>query len=94
MQIRAGDVRARSLVEAVTDDETAACLRAEREFLRLLHGDCNQPVGVVAVASGNIIKMYGQVFRTDAAAPRAASVAGNREDAESLAADLLKRING
>lgn len=94
MQIRADDVRARRLVEPVTDHETAACLRAEREFLRLLHGDCNQPVGIVSVASGNVIKMRGQVFRMDAAAPRAASVAGNSEDAESLAADLLKRING
>ena len=94
MQIRADDARSRNLLKVVSDHATAVCLRAEREFLRLLHGDCNQPVGVVAILNGNILEMRGQVFRTDAAAPHAATVAGNSEDAETLAAELLKRING
>jgi hydroxymethylbilane synthase len=94
MQIRADDARSRNLLKVVSDHATAVCLRAEREFLRLLHGDCNQPVGVVAILNGNVLEMRGQVFRTDAAAPYAATVAGNSEDAETLAVELLKRING
>src|SRR5438477_1761480 len=74
MQIRADDAPARNLLKLVSDQATAICLRAEREFLRLLHGDCNQPVGVVAILNGNVLEMRGQLFRT-AAAPHAATVA-------------------
>ena len=94
MQIRADDARARSLLEPITDRDTSICLRAEREFLRLLHGDCNQPVGVVATVSGNVIKMRAQVFHEDAATPKTASVVGDTNEPEDLAAELLKRING
>lgn len=94
MQIRANDAQARRLLEPITHYETAMCLEAEREFLRLLHGDCNQPVGVVAIVSGNVIKMRGQVFRGNAAAPQAASVEGNADDSKTLAAELLRQIDG
>ena len=94
MQIRADDARARSLLEPITDRDTSICLRAEREFLRLLHGDCNQPVGVIATVSGNEIKMRAQVFHGDAATPKTASIVGDTNEAEDLAAELLKRING
>ena len=94
MQIRADDAHARSLLEPITDRETSISLLAEREFLRLLHGDCNQPVGVVATVSGNVIKMRAQVFHGDAATPKTASVVGDTNEAEDLAAELLKRVNG
>ena len=93
MQIRADDARSRNLLEPIGNRNAATCLSAEREFLRLLHGDCNQPVGVVAIVSGNLMKIRGQVFRPEAAAPQTASVEGKTEDAEHLAAELLKRIN-
>src|SRR6266567_5678191 len=49
MQIRSGDEQLREIVDAITDFDTRLALRAEREFLRLLDADCNQPVGVLAV---------------------------------------------
>jgi hydroxymethylbilane synthase len=94
MQIRSDDERIRTLVGAISDRDTAICLRAEREFLRLLHADCNQPVGVVATVSGTLVKMRGQVFTAEASAPQSASVEGNTEHVERVAAELLKRING
>jgi hydroxymethylbilane synthase len=94
VQIRSDDERARLLLEPLNDFDTRLCLRAEREFLRLLHGDCNQPVGVVALVSGTIMKMRAQVFDLEATTPREGSVEGHSEDAERLAAELLKQING
>ena len=92
MQMRSGDDRVRMLVEPLNDFDTRLCLRAEREFLRLLHGDCNQPVGVLAIVDGTIMKMRGQVFDLEATTPRKGSVEGPSEDAEQLAAKLLKEI--
>ena len=94
MQVRSGDDRARMLVEPLNDFDTRLCLRAEREFLRLLHGDCNQPVGVLAIVDGAIMKIRGQVFDLEATTPRKGSIEGPSEDAEQLAARLLEQING
>jgi hydroxymethylbilane synthase len=94
MQIRADDERVRAIVDLVNDRETLLCLRAEREFLRLLHGDCNSAVGVLATVKNRIMKLRGQLFDQGLGAPREAEVEGEFEDGEGLAAHLLRRING
>jgi len=93
MQIRADDERVRTIVDLVNDRETLLCLRAEREFLRLLHGDCNSPVGVLATVEDGVMKLRGQLFDQGLGAPREAEVEGESEDGEGLAAKLLRRIN-
>jgi hydroxymethylbilane synthase len=92
VQIRSSDERARLLLEPINDFDTRLCLRAEREFLRLLHGDCNQPVGVLALVTGTTMKLRAQVFDLEATTPREGSVEGPSEDAERLAAKLLAEI--
>jgi hydroxymethylbilane synthase len=104
MQIRSDDEQRQMLLEAINDMATRICLRAEREFLRLLHGDCNQPVGVLATlarsthlrqgSGGQAMTIRAQVFDLNATTPRAAAVEGDLQDAEQLAAALLKKING
>ena len=68
--------------------DTLLCLRAEREFLRLLHADCNQPVGVLAVVEGTTMKIRAQFFDPEATTPREGLVEGPSEDAERLAAQF------
>ena len=94
LQIRSSDQRAKMIVDLVNDHETLLCLRAEREFLRLLHGDCNSPVGVLAGINDGNMKLRAQVFDQALAAPREGTVEGDRADGERLAADLLMQING
>jgi len=94
VQLRSKDERARMLVEPLNDFHTRLCLRAEREFLRLLHGDCNQPVGVLATIDGTIMLVRAQVFDVGAITPREAAVQGPSEEAERLAAELLRKIEG
>jgi hydroxymethylbilane synthase len=93
MQIRSEDERSQRLLDAINDPVTRICLRAEREFLRLLHGDCDQPVGVFAIVNGNLMRMRGQVFQLEATTPQEAAVEGQAKDAEKLAAELLERID-
>ena len=92
-QIRRGDDRIRMLLESINHFDTHLCLRAEREFLRLLHADCNQPVGVHAAVEGAIMNIRAQVFDLQATTPREATVEGPGEDAERLAAELINLIS-
>jgi hydroxymethylbilane synthase len=93
LQVRSDDEQLRDLVDAINDFDTRLALRAEREFLRLLHADCDQPVGVLATVDGSMMKIRGQIFDIGATAPRQGSVEGASEDAEKLAAQLLEKIN-
>jgi hydroxymethylbilane synthase len=92
MQIRSDNQQLREMLEPINDFDTRLTLRAEREFLRLLEADCNQPVGVLATIEGSTMKIRGQIFDPGATAPRQALIEGPSEDAEKLAAQLLARI--
>jgi hydroxymethylbilane synthase len=92
LQIRAEDKRIRTVVKLVNDDETLRCLRAEREFLRLLQVDCNAPVGVLARIDGGVMKMRAQFFHDESKTPREGEVEGGRDQGEILAAQLLDRL--
>lgn len=94
LQTRAGDQETREMVQTVNDAETLVCLRAEREFLRLLQGDCGTPVGVIAVCRGAALQLRAQLFESGGAEPRNATLEGDPAEAESLAAELLELING
>ena len=94
MQIRTDNEQLREMLDAINDFDTRLSLRAEREFLRLLHADCNQPVGVLATVEGATMKLRGQLFDLEATVPRQGFVEGPSEDAEKLAGELLKQING
>jgi porphobilinogen deaminase len=70
------------------------CLRAEREFLRLLQGDCNSPVGVLATMENGMMKLRAQLFDQLSVAPREGKVEGTCDDGEGLAEKLMRQING
>src|SRR5213078_383993 len=82
LQIRADNESIRAIFSPVNDHETLLCLRAEREFLRLLQGDCNSPVGVLAKIDDGKMKLHAQVFDQALAAPREGKVVGDRSDGE------------
>jgi hydroxymethylbilane synthase len=92
IQARLGDDGLKPLVKKIDDSETKLCLRAEREFLRLLDADCNRPVGVLATVDGETMKTNAQIFDGDKPEPRTAAVEGAIDKPEKLAADLFQRI--
>jgi hydroxymethylbilane synthase len=92
LQIRIDDQNTKALLESVNDPETLLCLRAEREFLGRLHGDCNFPVGVHATISNGKMKLYAQVFEDESPSPQQAEVEGESDEGDQLAAELLRKI--
>ena len=89
LQTRAADWVAREIMSSIDDVETHLCLRAEREFLRLLQGDCDLPVGVHARFMKGEMALRVQLFG-DALAPRTAS--GRGSDPEKLAGEVSRKL--
>jgi hydroxymethylbilane synthase len=92
LQVRADDAPA--IVQAINDVPTFSCLQAEREFLRLLQGDCGSPVGVLAAIDCATMTMRAQVFEPPRVEPRTARVQGDASEPEKLARELWGAING
>ena len=93
LQVRADDEKTKALVAAVNDAGTFACLRAEREFLRLLEGDCGSPVGVLATISGKDMAVRAQVFGPPRVEPCTAEAEGDADSPMKLARELWEKIN-
>ena len=94
LQIRRNDERLRRLARAISDQPTLLCLRAEREFLRLLEGDCDSPVGVHATMTNEKLRLQAQVFAEGTLAPQAGVVTGESAQPEELAAALMEKLYG
>jgi hydroxymethylbilane synthase len=94
LQVRSQDSKTKKFVELVNDMPTLLCLRAEREFLRLLQGDCETPVGALATMKAGVMTIRGQVFDDGTVVPRTACVEGAETTPELLARRLLEAIGG
>jgi hydroxymethylbilane synthase len=94
VQVRTHDGNAKAVVESINDPKTFSCLEAEREFLRLLQGDCGSPVGVLAKIAGATMNVRAQIFEPPRIEPRTARVEGPASAPKKLARDLWEAING
>ena len=94
LQVRSDDNDRKDIVGVVGHAETLSCLEAEREFLRLLQGDCGSPVGVLAAISGANLTVRAQVFEPPRVEPRTARVEGETSASKKLARELWETING
>jgi hydroxymethylbilane synthase len=92
LQVRRDDEQARRLVAPINDEPTRLSLRAEREFLRLLDGDCDSPVGVHGSITDGKLRLQAQVFEEEVSAPRIGAVTGAVGQPESLAAELMDKL--
>lgn len=94
LQVRSDDHGRKDIVRAVNHAETLSCLECEREFLRLLQGDCGSPVGVLATIVGGKMTVRAQVFEPPRVEPRTARVEGEASAPKKLARELWETING
>ncbi|MGI8891801.1 MAG: hydroxymethylbilane synthase [Chthoniobacterales bacterium] len=94
LQVRRHDERLRKIVRAICHETTLLCLQAEREFLRLLDGDCDSPVGVHASIVQEQMHLYAQVFTTDGSTAYVGQASGPCHSPEPLAAELFSTIYG
>jgi hydroxymethylbilane synthase len=94
LQVRRDNEPTKELLEPLNHQPTHDCLRAEREFLRLLNGDCDSPVGAQASIAEEKLTLRAQVFETERAEPRVGKVTGAPADSEAIAAQLMAQLYG
>jgi hydroxymethylbilane synthase len=96
LQVRHDDERARKILAPIDHTPTHLCLRAEREFLRLLQGDCGTPVGVLAQIEHGFMNLRAQVFSAEEAEPKTGHVRREivGQQPEAIAARLFEDIHG
>jgi hydroxymethylbilane synthase len=94
LQVRSDDNDRKDIVCAVNHATTLSCLECEREFLRLLQGDCGSPVGVLAAIPGAAMTVRAQVFEPSRVEPSTARVEGDASTPKKLAGELWEKING
>ncbi len=94
LQVRREDEQVRRLLTAIDDEPTRICLEAEREFLRLLNGDCDSPIGVHGRVVDGKLELRAQVFEENVSAPRLGTVLGAVAAPAALAAELMDKLYG
>lgn len=96
LEARREDSATLGILSAIDDLPTHACIRVERELLRLFDGDCTLPIGARATLDDSgALHADAIVFQDDEAAPPArAQAAGPASDPEAVARRLFDRLLG
>ena len=53
------------ICKEINDEQTATCVKIERDFLRVLEGGCTAPIGALAMIWDEEIKFKGVLFSPD-----------------------------
>ena len=65
LQCRKNDSEIIKLLDKVNHKLTNICVIAERQFLKVLEGDCETPVGAIANLAGDQINLEAELFSID-----------------------------
>ena len=65
LQCRKNDNEIIKLLNKVNHKDTNICIRAERQFLKILEGDCETAVGAIANIEGENINLEAELFSID-----------------------------
>ena len=89
---RADDHATRELLRVLHDERAAACVTAERAFLRALEGGCQVPIGAYAEWSGDELRMDGFVSDLDGGELLRRTASGAHGDADAIGTRLAAEL--
>jgi hydroxymethylbilane synthase len=92
VEIRNGDAQLKELLAKLNDENTEACITAERSFLRALEGGCQVPVGAYAFLKDDKIYLEGMAGSVDGGINLRDSIWGEKEDAARLGERLAQNL--
>jgi hydroxymethylbilane synthase len=69
LQCRHSDDRTRQLLAPLHDEATDICVRAERELVRLLEGDCRSPIAALATVNDGAMHLRAAIGARDGGLP-------------------------
>jgi len=91
LEIRANDFEMKKIVASVSHAPTWFCTAVEREFLRLLGGGCQLPLGIRARIQGDDLCCEA-IFFDESEKPRSGIVSGTFHTPREAASALLDKI--
>ena len=91
LEVRANDLETKQIVSTVNHAHTWFCTAVEREFLRLLGGGCQLPLGIRARNKGENLSCEA-IFFDNGEKPRSGIVSGAFHTPKEAAAALLDKI--
>lgn len=62
---REGETWLQDACAGINDENTALCVRAERDFLRALNGGCSTPISALAEVYGDRLRLSGNILSPD-----------------------------
>jgi hydroxymethylbilane synthase len=89
---REGEEETLSLLRALHHPITAACVTAERTFLRALEGGCQVPIGALATMDGDELRIDGFVADIDGSIVLRDATSGPSADAARIGLELSARL--
>lgn len=92
IETRAADREVLPLVACLEDQATRQAVTAEREFLRVLEGSCQVPVGVFGQAAAGAVTLQAVILSLDGTTKVADSITGSSADAALLGNTLAERM--
>jgi hydroxymethylbilane synthase len=92
LECRTGDNEIAALLAFVNHEPTFRCIRAERELLRLLNGDCHLPVGVVTKLDEGALSLQTIIFGNEGEPPQTGMESGPADAPEIIATKLFERM--
>jgi len=91
LEIRSNDLETRRIVTALNHAQTWFCTAVEREFLRLLGGGCQLPLGIRARIQGGNLYCEAILF-DESEKPRSGVISGVFHTPQKAASALLDKI--
>ncbi|MGD1019930.1 MAG: hydroxymethylbilane synthase [Verrucomicrobiia bacterium] len=91
-EVREADTGTRAALAGIHDANTAACVTAERAFLRALGGGCQVPYAAHAVVEGGQLHLVGATFTPDGKNVRRVDIAGPMNDPAALGERAAKQV--
>jgi len=89
---RENDARAETMLAALHHHETGLRLAAERAFLTELDGSCQTPIAGLAEIDGDMLRLRGEILRTDGAQAIAGELTGSTTDGKNLGVALAQQL--
>jgi hydroxymethylbilane synthase len=93
-EVRGDDGGTRALLAPINDENTAACITAERVFLRALGGGCQVPYAAHATVEGEQLRMIAATFTPDGKNGARAESIGSKNDPQDVGQRAAKQVLG
>ena len=91
-EVREADTETRTALAGINDANTAACVTAERAFLRALGGGCQVPYAAHATVDSEELRLIGATFSPEGKDVRRADVVGSMDNPADVGERAVKQV--